>query len=74
MKEGMFLCGNIPFSCAFLCVLGTYREKVSQKVSVKVAGGTYVEKVHEKVPGEVGKRTYIYKAHEKVPQDLFNGT
>lgn len=46
MKEGMFLCGNIPFSCAFLCVLGTYREKVSQKVSVKVAGGTYVEKVH----------------------------
>ena len=68
------MCGTFPFSCAFPCVLGTYREKVSQKVSVKVAGGTYVEKVHEKVPGEVGKRTYIYKAHEKVPQDLFNGT
>ena len=40
------MCGNIPFSCAFFCALGTYREKVSQKVSVKVAGGTYVEKVH----------------------------
>ena len=74
MKEGMFLCGNIPFSCAFLCVLGTYREKVSQKVSVKVAGGTYVEKVERKNTAEVAKRTYVEKAHEKVPQDLFNGT
>lgn len=57
MKEGMFLCGNIPFSCAFLCVLGTYREKVSLKVAVKVAGGTYVEKAHEKVPQDLFNRT-----------------
>ena len=37
---------TVPVSYTHLCVLGTYREKVSQKVSVKVAGGTYVEKVH----------------------------
>ena len=45
-RGNVSVCGTFPFSCAFPCVLGTYREKVSQKVSVKVAGGTYVEKVH----------------------------
>ena len=34
------------FENGFFCALGTYREKVSLKVAVKVAGGTYVEKVH----------------------------